>query len=292
LGFQVWHALRLEAVNGLMRDQVIHTRVQWSFSDWVFAGISAAMIIAFVVTVAIWAVDPRLIDGMSVWAKPLKFELALAVHAATLAIVASLLGPKVRAGVAMQWIARAFLLACTIEMGWIIFQAAQGQHSHFNESTAFHRAMFSVMAFAAVIITGAAAAVAWVAWRDPDFAAGKTLKTGIILGLIGGTILTLVTAFTIGAKGSPYVGEVPLPTSRMMFTGWSLIAGDLRVSHFLATHMMQAVPLAAVMAVSARIGPRDRDVVLGFAAFWTIWTLIEFSLALSGKPAIFLLLHP
>jgi hypothetical protein len=286
------HRLHPEAVHHLMRSEVIGTRAIRSFPEWVFAGISVAMLVAFVITVAIWAVDARLIDGTSVWAKPLKFKLALAVHAATLAIVVSRLGPKLRAGVAMQWIALAFLLACTVEMSWIIFQAAQGQHSHFNESTAFHRAMFSVMAFAAVIITGAAAAVAWVAWRDPDFAAGETLKTAILLGLTGGTVLTLVTAFTIGGNGSPYVGIAPPPASRLMFTGWSLIAGDLRVSHFLATHMMQAVPLAAIVAIRARTGSRDRDVVLGFAAAWTICTLIEFSVALSGKPAVFLHLLP
>jgi hypothetical protein len=51
----------------------------------------------------------------------------------------------------MQGVALAFLLACTVEMGWIILQAALGQHSHFNDSTAFHRMMFSVMAFAAVV---------------------------------------------------------------------------------------------------------------------------------------------
>ncbi len=135
------------------------------------------MILAFAATIALWAVDPRTIDGVSVWAKPLKFELALAIHAGTLALVVSRLSLSLQTGFYLQGVALAFLAACTIEMGWIIFQAAQGQHSHFNESTAFHRAMFSVMAFAAVIITAAALAVASVVWRDPDFAAGAVQRT-------------------------------------------------------------------------------------------------------------------
>jgi hypothetical protein len=62
----------------------MHLRFRWSLSQWIFAGISFSMIMAFVATIALWAVDLRTIDGVSVWAKPLKFELALAVHAGTL----------------------------------------------------------------------------------------------------------------------------------------------------------------------------------------------------------------
>jgi len=275
-----------------MRRVIIPIWSAWTLPERVYAGISVAMVVGFAVTLVIWAVDARLIDGLSVWAKPLKFQLALSIHAATLALVVLRLSPSVRAGPYMQGVALAFLLACTVEIGWIVLQAALGQHSHFNDSTAFHRMMFSVMAFAAVIITGTAAALATAVSRDPDFAAGATVRTGIILGLIGGTILTLVTAFAIGERGSPYVGAAPLPTSRMMFTGWSLIAGDLRVSHFLATHMMQAVPLVAICIVKLRIGSFARTAVVGFAALWAGWTLIEFSTALSGQPAHLLVLLP
>jgi len=275
----------------MMQQRIMVARFHRSFPLWVFGGISCAMILAFGATTALWALDPRLIDGVSVWAKPLKFELALAIHAGTLALVVSRLHPSFQAGPFMQGVAFAFLAACTIEMGWIFFQASQGQHSHFNDSTAFHRAMFSVMAFAAVIITWAAAAVAFQVWRDPDFATGSTVKSGIVLGLVGGTILTLVTAFAIGGRGSPYVGDVPLLTARMMFTGWSLTGGDLRVAHFLATHMMQAVPIAAVLTIRAQIGFFARYFVFSFAALWAVWVLGEFSAALSGERALFLSLH-
>ncbi len=245
------------------------------------------MFLTFAATIALWVLDARTIDGVSVWAKPLKFELALAIHAGTLALVVSRLSPTHRTGFFMQGVALAFLAACSVEMGWIILQAAQGQHSHFNDSSALHRAMFSVMAFAAIIITGAAAAVVSVVWRDPDFAGDAVLRAAILFGLIGGTILTVLTAFAISERGSPYVGNVPLLTSRMMFTGWSLTGGDLRLSHFLATHMMQAVPIAALLALRARIGFSAGYVVPGFAALWTVWVLVEFTVALSGEPGLF-----
>ena len=270
----------------MIESQNLPAPFLWSFALWVFAGISGAMIFAFGATTALWALDPRVIDDVPVWAKPLKFELALAIHAGTIALVVSRLSPSLQMGLFIRCVALAFLVACTIEMGWIIFQASLGQHSHFNDSSAFHRAMFSVMAFAAVVITGAAAAVAFQVWRDPDCATAPQLKTGILLGLSGGTILTFVTAFAIGGMGSPYVGGTPLLTSRVMLTGWSLTSGDLRVSHFLATHMMQAVPIAAALSIWAGIGSVARYAPQGFAALWTVWVLVEFSVALSGEPAL------
>lgn len=187
----------------------------------------------------------------------------------------------------MLAVALAFLVACTVEMGWIIAQAAQGQQSHFNDSTAVHRAMFSVMAFCAVIITGAAGAVALEVARDSGFGAPAPVKAGVVLGLLGGTLLTLITAFAIGARGSPYVGGVPEMSARMALTGWSLSSGDLRVAHFLATHMMQAVPFAALLAAYALPDRAQRPVVFGVAALWALWVLLAHHGALAGQAVAF-----
>lgn len=267
-------------------------RAGWCGAQMVFGGISLVMGVAIAVTIPLWALDARTIGGISVWAKPLKFEFALAIHAGTLAAVVSRLRPSLRTGAYVQGVAIAFLVACTIEMGWIIAQAAQGQQSHFNDSTALHRAMFPVMAFCAVIITGAAGAIAVAVWRDAGFGAPWPVGAGIVLGLAGGTILTLITAFTIGAHGSPYMGGVPDLTARMALTGWSLTGGDLRVAHFLATHMMQAVPFAAILAAAVLPVRVQRPVVIAVALLWAVWTLIECHVALSGQRAIILALVP
>jgi len=263
-------------------------RISDTMPERTYAAIAITMVAAFGLTLGLWALDTRTIDGISVWSKPLKFELALAVHAGTLALVVARLGPRLRAGPAMQTVALAFLVACIIEMGWIIAQAAQGEHSHFNDNTALHRAMFSVMAFCAVIITGTAGAVALAVGRDAGFGAPAPVKAGIVLAFLGGTILTLITAFAIGAHGSPYVGGIPDLSARMSLTGWSLASGDLRVAHFLATHMMQAVPVAALFAAYALPDRAKWHLVLLVAVLWALWVLIEFRDALTGQASLIL----
>jgi uncharacterized membrane protein YuzA (DUF378 family) len=261
-------------------------RLATSSAELIYWSIACAMLAAFVATLVVLQFDARTIDGYtSVWTKPLKFELSLALHAATLGLAVNLLSPIHRRDAMMLLVAVAFLAACTVEMGYIIVQGARGQHSHFNVGTPFHRMMYSVMGFAAVIIVGAAGAVGLACMADAGFTGSPALKTAIFLGFLGGTVLTLITAFTIGGRMSPYVGDVPDFGARMALTGWSRSSGDLRVSHFLATHMIQIVPLVGLMIERIVPGRVAILLVVGFAALWTLVTMQEYGTALTGKPS-------
>ena len=82
--------------------------------------------------------DNRLLLGVSVWTKPFKFALSIAVYFATLAAFAPLLGRGFfdsRVGKVLT----ATLIVCAVfEQAYIVHQAALGESSHFNYSTPFH----------------------------------------------------------------------------------------------------------------------------------------------------------
>ncbi|MBX9760400.1 MAG: hypothetical protein K2Y29_16595 [Beijerinckiaceae bacterium] len=258
-----------------------------SAPEAIYWGVAISMAAAFGVTLILLPLDTRTIDGhASVWIKPLKFELSLVLHAATLALVVGLLSPPRRQSSAMLIVALVFLAACAVEMGYIIIQGARAAQSHFNIGTPFHSAMYSVMAFCAVLIIGAAGVIGRAAWTDAGFAASPALKAAIVLALVGGTILTLITAFAIGGRMSPYVRSVPAHDARMALTGWSQSSGDLRVSHFLATHSLQSLPIFALVVERILPGRVALAAVLVFAILWTLFTLSEFRGALDGSASI------
>lgn len=266
-------------------SQAILFREQLQWPEFIYWVISGSMVACFVLTLVLAAFDERMIDGsVSVWAKPLKFELSLAIHAATLALVMSMLNESARTGVIMTTLSVVFLAACIVEMGYIVTQAARAEHSHFNVSTPFTRFMWSLMAIAAIAIVGAAGLIGVTMIFNPEDGIAPALKWAIAIGLIGGTLLTLYTAFTIGANNSPYVGGVPAHNeARMMLTGWSLTAGDLRISHFLATHMIQVIPLfglAVSLLAPGRIGV---TLVVLVAVLWSVFTIFEYGRALKGN---------
>ncbi len=238
---------------------------------------------AFVMTLVPYLLDNRTIDGFqSVWAKPLRFELSLALHAATLAFAISLMSPAMRADRILMAATFACIAATCFELVYIVVQAARQEESHFNVDSPASRMLYGMMAFGAVLLIGAAAIVGVMVAFDTESGISPALRFGVAAGLICGAVLTLVTAFTIGARLSPYVGPPP-GDARFPLTGWSLTGGDLRLSHFLATHMMQSVPLAAV--VLSRVAPQGLAVsgTFVFAAFWVAWTIMEFRTALGGE---------
>lgn len=244
---------------------------------------TALMGLLVALTLAGLATDPRLLDGANVWMKPAKFAASVGLHLATLAFFASRLSPEMRLGPAMR-IAVPVLLLCTIfEMGYIILQAAAREHSHFNTADAFHAAMYTAMGIGAVILTAGAALLALLIARDRGADLTPGLRLGAILGLSGGTVLTILVAGYMGGNGGHFTGIHPEGGATVPLLGWSLETGDLRPAHFLALHMMQAMPLAGLALDRWRPGAAT-GAVPWVAAMWVALTLGAFALALAGRP--------
>ncbi len=247
---------------------------------------TGALVMALMLALAavLWTIDKRLIGEVSVWAKPMKFAVSLAVHMATLALVVGLLGAGWRTGSLLALVAAACALASLGEMIWIIVQAARQQASHFNLATPFTRAMYTAMAAGAVVITLSAAAVGVAAFLDREAEIGPALRMAVLLGFVGGAVLTLITAFTIGSRLSPHVGTHPPGGARMALTGWSFVVGDLRIAHFLATHMIQAIPLVGLIAARSLPPPAAMAAVWIAAVGWTGLVWLAYQQALAGRP--------
>jgi hypothetical protein len=246
--------------------------------------VTAVLILLFAITSVAFLLDRRRIAGESVWAKPMKFEASLALHFATLALASSTLSEQSKWGDVLWVTAVASIASTAFEVVYIIVQAARQQASHFNRTTPFYAAMYLLMAIGAVVITISAAVVGGAVLSDANAAAGPALHAGLAIGLIGGAILTLITAFRMGGALNHHAGVEPPSAPRVPITGWSLTVGDRRVPHFLATHMMQAVPLAGLALDRLFAAPIAIGGVLGVAAVWIAATLITFRQANAGLP--------
>jgi hypothetical protein len=141
-----------------------------------------------------------------------------------------------------------------------------------------------LMAIGAVFITAAAAVVGAIAWFDSGAPLGSATRLAIAVGLMGGTLLTLVIAFRMGGALNHHVGIEPAGAARFPFTGWSKSVGDLRVPHFFATHMMQTIPLAGLVADRLFSTQAAVIVVWLAATAWTALTLWLLQRALAGVP--------
>lgn len=218
------------------------------------AGVALLAALAVPAALALF-IDERTLLGVSVWHKPLKFDLSLALHLLTLQVLlrclASPLAPKPAALLRLALLVSVFCVL--VEAMYITLQAARGRASHFNQQTALESFMYTgVMGTAALLILAGAFVVGWLLWRHGDAQAPAGLRWGGAAGLMLGSLATLVVVIPLssGMVDGPghWVGGVRTDASGLPLTGWSTSGGDLRVPHFFATHMMQALPLVGWLA--------------------------------------------
>ena len=135
----------------------------------VFVQLTALSVLLLIV-ILIWGqFDQRAIDGVAVWMKPAKFALSFLVHFATLAIIVACMSPENAPLRIVEAVGRVMAAVFIAEMAYVIFQAAQAQHSHFNDTTSFHTAMFSLMGLGAVVLIALPVAIAWFAKDNSAF---------------------------------------------------------------------------------------------------------------------------
>lgn len=244
-------------------------------------------------------VDDRVLVGMPIWAKVLKFSVSFGLYAVTLGwMLAQVQRPLWRR--IGWWAGTGFVVVSLLEVGAITLQTVRGVQSHFNNGTPFDSQVFTAMGvLVAVIYTFTlviAVALLVSPMRDRPFA--WALRLGIAIAVAGLSVgflmlqstpeqLALGEAATISGAHSVGVsdGGPALPV-----VGWSTTGGDLRISHFIGMHALQAIPLLAVglaMFASGRLTERTRlqIVLLGSLAYAGMFLLTLWQ-AQRGQPLL------
>jgi len=262
----------------------IFNRPKRGFSDdYVSRSLLACAFISAAIFVALlgpfW-VEDRIIDGHNVWLKPQKFAISLFIHFMTIAIAVQLLTREVRAHKIMSISVALAMCAHVFEFVWVIIQAGRSRRSHFNYDTILESLMYAGMGLAVMFLVLIAFVAGWKVWRTVENKSG--LAWGFSIGLMGGTLVTLVLAGYMSMSGWRQVGVHPIGGAEVPYFGWSRVVGDFRPSHFVSLHMMQSLPVVGWL--SDRQNWNGKKVVLGAAIVQTLIAIALFIQAYHGKP--------
>ncbi len=226
--------------------------------------------------------DDRLVNGIEAWTKPLKFQFALAVYLLTLAFFARFLPAGTTAGRWYRVFATAVVGAIAAEVAWIMAASALGTGSHFNPSMV-GQVVYPVMGALAVLLTSATAVYAVQIARNAGTELSPAVKAGLVWGLGLTLPLTLVTAGTMSAVESHWVGGLRSDEAGLAVFGWARDGGDLRVAHFFATHAMHLLPAAGLASAAVLGGSRVWPVRIAGIAL-VVFVAAVFAQALLGQP--------
>ncbi|MGO4689159.1 hypothetical protein [Glaciibacter sp. 2TAF33] len=228
---------------------VTRTSITWHRPLILLAGAMLALVVVSIIGLMI---DPRVLLGAPIWAKPFKFAVSILLYAVTLSWLAGMAGRHRRLA---WWAGTIAAGALLVEMVIITGAVIAGTTSHFNVSTPFHAALWAAMAISIVVVwlvtllVGALLAFA----RLGDSARSWAIRSGVVLGLAGMALAFFMTSPTSaqlgnfqGIAGAHAVG-VADGGPGLPILGWSTVAGDLRVPHFVGMHALQLLPLAALL---------------------------------------------
>jgi len=199
------------------------------------------------------AFDHKVIAGENAWIKPCKFSISLATYGLTLLWYSRFLTQH---QVLMRRMSVAAMVGTIVELSTIIIQVLRGTTSHFNTSTTFNHVMFWITTSAIVPVAFALIALFVMLLREKNLhpVLGAALRWALLITIVGfipGVLMILpdrlqdaITCYkqfdghTIGfSEGGP---GIP-------FLGWSTVAGDLRIAHFVGIHALQVVPIIGML---------------------------------------------
>ena len=214
---------------------------------WLAAGMGLLAVAATVGAI----VDPREVLGTNLWFKPLKFAISIAIYAVSLSWLLSLLQRRRRFFWALGTVSVVGLVA---EIIIIVGAAALGGTSHFNVSTPFSTTLWSVMAVSITVVWMIVLVVSIALFRADlgDRARTVAIRAGAVLAVVGMGLAFLMTSPNAqqladfqGVAGAHAVG-IADGGPGLPVLGWSTVAGDLRIPHFVGMHALQFFPLLAL----------------------------------------------
>ncbi len=266
-----------------MSELLLNTNALWvreELKPWVQA--TVGMLVLLLLCLIAGQFDSRTLYDVSVWTKPAKFALSLALYFATLVWFAHYVSSESlhsKSGKTLIWLP---IICAWLEMAYIIYQASLGEPSHFNTGTSFHAAMYSMMGVGAVTLVGVLVWYGWIILRQ------NALSSPIVLAIVLGLGLTFALGGGfgnyLGSMGSHWVAAPHTDAGGTLLFGWTREGGDLRVAHFFGMHAMQAIPLFAC-ALGSKFSEHTKIAcVVAFSAAYAAFTVMTFLQATAGQP--------
>lgn len=230
------------------------------------------LLLAAAVSFILIFVNQKQVLGINAWIKPFKFFLSSAIFVWTMAWLMQYI--KLQGSITVySWMVVAVL---AFETSYIAIQAARGQLSHFNASTAFHSMMFSLMGIAILIMTLWTGYIGCLFFTKAVVALPLPYLWGIRLGIIIFVVFA-IEGGVMGAYMKHTVGNAD-GGKGLPLVNWSKTNGDLRVAHFIGMHALQILPLAGFY-----VSKTTKEIILISILYFgiTITILVQ---ALMGKP--------
>jgi hypothetical protein len=237
-------------------------------------------------TLVAHGVDDRLLEGVPVWLKPLKFEASLAAFYLTLSAFYPMAGPAFRRTRKGRFVVGVGLVAGTLELLYIALQAGRGIASHYNMSTPLYGTLYGVMGVGALLLVICPQLLALGILQNHRAHPRTPLEPwvlSVVIGLSLSCVLGGLAGVVLSAQ-SGHFGNATSGGATIAGLGWSRVVGDFRVAHFLGLHALQIIPIVGFVVSKWMGAPGARRMIWIGSGLYAVWVLVAFVQAVWGRP--------
>jgi hypothetical protein len=229
----------------------------------------------FILFIVIAMFDNRQLMGLNLWIKPIKFAVSISIYCFTWPLLLQYLPFEL----VKRRFARFTVFAMSFEMLAIASQAARGQLSHFNDSSAYNLLVFNLMGIVIVSQTLFALYIGIQFFKVKATHISPAMLWAIRLGIIMACFFAFEGGM-MGAKMSHTIGAAD-GSPGLPLLNWSRTAGDLRIAHFMGLHALQILPLFVLFTKYKSARP-----TIVFALFFFVSVSLLLFNALLGRPLL------
>jgi len=199
--------------------------------------------------------DHRHINNEHAWIKPCKFSISFTLYGATMLWLGQYL---LRHRKFFHGTCVAALIGGVLELSAIIMQVLRGTTSHFNTTTPFDHGVYILVKIAIMPLALAVVAIFVLLLRQKELppVVGSALHWAVfltIIGLIPGILMILPDpwqdAITQYKQFDGHTIGFPEGGPGLPWLGWSTVAGDLRIPHFVGIHALQVLPIIGFLVL-------------------------------------------
>ncbi len=209
-------------------------------------------------------------QGPLAWRKPFAFGLSFGLTTVTVAWVVARLQVRRAA-----WLLTPLAWASVVEVGWVSVQRARGVPSHFNDGDLIDELAFMLAGAAVGVLVLTLVVTFALSWRRTTLppALASAIRSGMAVLLVSQTVGGLMIQRGIVSLDSAG------PASHAISP-----AGDLKVSHAIAMHAIQVLPVLALWLMAADRPPFVARTAVRLAALgYGVAVVATFVQAASGR---------
>jgi hypothetical protein len=197
------------------------------------------------------SVDERTLNGVNIWIKPLKFNIAIVLYLGTLAWYCGWIDQRIKRRIVYRVYVHVLCGTLLFMLPWLYGAAILGEPAHYNRTHPILAPMYAIMGVVSVVFTTGTIVVGVLIALNNRSPLTPYFRNAVAWSLCISFVFTVYMAGELSSLDSHWIGGSQSDEHGLWGLGWSRDGGDLRVAHFFALHAMHIIPLIAI--VTSRI---------------------------------------